>query len=177
EATAYPMDKLGDVLANKVKAHWKVLLTDACHSGHVNPETTDESVDAELRKMPRDFLTLSATTARERSYEDPDLSTGFGLFTYFLVQGWKGNADNDPCDGIITADEMIEYVRLHVRNYAKERGVSQTPTPSGDYAPEMILGISHGCLDTGDKSPSMLGTAVVEANMDDVDVYLDGNLV
>ena len=177
DKTAYPMDTLGQVLANRVKAHWKVLLTDACHSGKINPESTAESVDAELKKLPRDFLTFTATTAREQSYEDPDLSTGFGLFTYFLVQGWHGNADNDPCDGIITADEMIEYVRLHVRAYARQRGVSQTPTANGDYAPGMVLGVSRGCLGAGDASPSMLGTAIVETNMDDVDVYMDGKLV
>jgi tetratricopeptide (TPR) repeat protein len=176
-ATGYPMNALGDVLANRVKANWKVLLTDACHSGKINAETTSEALDRQFNSLPSSFLTLTATTEREQSFEDPKLSTGFGFFTYFLVQGWKGDADNDPCDGTITADELIEYVRSNVRRYAKERNVSQTPTARGDYEPAMPLGVGTGCLETADPSPSMLGTAIVETNLDDVELYIDERLV
>src|SRR5262249_7633952 len=177
EATAYPMAALGEVLANRVKAHWKVLLTDACHSGKITPETTNESVDAGLKSLPTSFLTFTATTESERSYEDPRLSTGFGLFTYFLVQAFKGYADNDKgvCDGKITADELIDYVRANVRVYAPESDKFQTPTARGDYEPEMVLGMSSSCLASG-TSP-LSGTAVIESTMDDVDVYLDGQLI
>jgi len=180
DTTGYAMATLGDVLANKVKARWKVLLTDACHSGKVNAETTNETLDQQFSSLPTNFLTLTATTEREQSYEDPSLSTGFGFFTYFLVQAWKGNADNDPCDGRVTADELIEYVRSNVRRYAKDHGVTQTPTARGDYEPSMMLGVSAGCLAAGaaaHSEPSMLGTAIIEVNLDDVDVYVDGDLV
>jgi tetratricopeptide (TPR) repeat protein len=177
ETTAYPMTTLGDVLANRVAAQWKVLLTDACHSGKINAETTNEALERQFSALPTNFLTLTATTEREQSYEDRDLSTGFGLFTYFLVQAWRGYADNDPCDGRVTADELIEYVRSNVRRHARDRQLSQTPTARGDYEPDMLLGVAGGCLDTGNTSPSMLGTAVVESNMDDVDLYIDGQLI
>ena len=177
ESTAYPMDRLGDVLANRVKAHWKVLLTDACHSGKMNAETTNETVDDQFRKLPHDFLTFTAATAREQSFEDPQLSTGFGLFTYYLVQAWKGYADTDPCDGVITADELIEYVRTQVKKYAKERGASQTPTSSGDYAPDMPVGMSRGCMGATPAGPQMFGGLVIETNLDNVEVYVDGTLV
>lgn len=177
ETTGYSMDTLGEVLARRVNAHWKVLLTDACHSGKINPETSNESVDAQFAKLPKDFLTLTATTAREKSYEDPGLSTGFGLFTYFLVQGWLGNADNDPCDGVITASELVEYVRSNVARYARESHVYQTPRENGDYEPTMPLGMHRGCVGAGGSAPSMQGTAVIEANMDGVKIYVDGNLV
>ena len=184
DTTAYPMAALGDVLANKVKAHWKVLLTDACHSGKITPETTDESVDLQLKKMPRDFLTLTATTERESSYEDGALSTGFGVFTYFLVQAWKGYADVDPCDGVLTADELIEYVRNNVKDYVRAHVQqvpgqplrTQTPTASGDYAPDMVLGVNQACIGAAPANLSMSGNAVIEANMD-VDVYVDGAFV
>ena len=177
ETTAYPMSALGDVLANRVNAGWKVLLTDACHSGKINAETTDEALDKQFSALPANFLTLTATTEREQSFEDRNLSTGFGFFTYFLVQAWRGYADNDPCDGRITADELIEYVRSNVRRYARERQLSQTPTARGDYEPEMLLGVGQGCLANSTAAPSMLGTAVVESNLDDVDLYIDGALV
>jgi tetratricopeptide (TPR) repeat protein len=177
DSTAYPMTALGDVLANKVKAGWKVLLTDACHSGKINAETTAEALDRQFNALPTNFLTLTATTEREQSFEDRNLSTGFGFFTYFLVQAWRGYADNDPCDGKITADELIEYVRSNVRRYARERQLAQTPTARGDYEPDMLLGVGKGCLANQAAAPSMLGTAVVETNLDDVDVYIDGALV
>ncbi len=164
-------------MANRVKANWKVLFTDACHSGKINAETTNEALEQQFSALPASFLTLTATTEREQSFEDPDLSTGFGFFTYFIVQAFRGYADNDPCDGQITADELIEYVRSNVRRYARERQLSQTPTARGDYEPEMLLGVATECLGSGDQAPSMFGTAVVETNLDDVDVYIDGALI
>ena len=176
--TAYPMATLGDVMSNRVQAHWKVLLTDACHSGKINAETTNAALDLQFSSLPRNFLTLTATREREQSYEDPNLSTGFGFFTYFLTQAWRGHADNDPCDGRITADEVIEYVRANVRRYARDRSVSQTPTARGDYDPAMLLGVGTSCLGRVDpEAPSLLGTAVVEANLDDVSLYIDGEFV
>ena len=178
EETAYSMAALGDVMANRVQAHWKVLLTDACHSGKVNAETTNEALDLQFSSLPPSFLTLTSTREREMSHEDPNLSTGFGFFTYFLTQAWRGHADNDPCDGRITADEVIEYVRANVRRYARDLQLSQTPTARGDYDPGMLLGVGTACLDTVDPElPALLGIAVVEANMNDVDLYIDGELV
>ncbi len=176
--TAYPMDTLGEVLANKVKANWKVLLADACHSGKISAETTNEKLEQKFDALPSRFLTLTATAGNEKSFEDPTLSTGFGLYTYFVVQAFQGYSDNDPCDGRITADELVGYVRSNVRRYARERQLSQTPTARGDYEPGMLLGVSRDCLaDAADAAPSMLGTAVVEANLDEVTLYIDGRLI
>jgi len=177
ETSAYPMNLLGTVLAEKVKARWKVLLTDACHSGKITPETTNEAVDAQFRELPSGFLTLTATREREKSYEDPNLSTGFGIFSYFLVQGLQGNADNNPCDGVVTADELIEYVRSEVRSYTRARGVSQTPTDHSDFDNNMVLAVNPGCANTAVSPPVALGSIVIEANLDGVEVYLDGNRV
>jgi tetratricopeptide (TPR) repeat protein len=178
DTTGYPMKTVGEVMAQRVKAGWKVLLTDACHSAKINAETTNEALDKQFGSLPTNFLTLTATTEREASHEDSVLSTGFGFFTYFLAQAWSGNADNDPCDGRITADELIEYVRSNVRRYAKDRGLSQTPTPRGDYDPEMLLGVSVACMGKpGSNQESMLGNAIVEVNLDEVDLYIDGKLI
>ncbi|MBI4875961.1 MAG: caspase family protein [Acidobacteria bacterium] len=177
ESSGYPMDLLGKVLAEKVRARWKVLLTDACHSGKITPETTDDAVDAQFSQLPKTFLTLTATREREKSYEDPALSTGFGLFSYFLVQGLQGNADSSPCDGLITADELIEYVRGEVKRYARQRGVSQTPNERGDFDPNMILGVGAACASGGAPAAVSLGSIVVEVNLDGVEVYVDDKLV
>jgi tetratricopeptide (TPR) repeat protein len=179
DTTAYSMSALGDIIANKIGAAWKVLLTDACHSGKINAETTDEALDQQFKALPASFLTLTATTEREQSFEDPNLEKGWGFFTYYLVRGFEGRADNDPCDGRITADELIEYVRSNVRSYARARNLSQTPTARGDYEPDMLLGVARECMSDGhvDTAVAMQGTAIIESNMDDVDLYVDGKLI
>jgi tetratricopeptide (TPR) repeat protein len=176
-ATAYSMDTLGDVLANRVKANWKVLLADACHSGKITAESTSEALERRFSALPSRFLTLTATSGDEQSFEDPKLSTGFGLYTYFVVQAFLGYSDSDPCDGRITADELVNYVRSNVRRYARDRQLSQTPTARGDYEPGMLLGVATQCLEQPDSAVSMLGTAVIESNLDDVALYIDGKLV
>ncbi len=213
EDTAYPMAELGDVMANRVQALHKVLFTDACHSGKINPETTNELLHQELRGLPGDFLTLTAATERESSYGSPDLATGFGFFTYFLTRAFAGYADLDPCDGRITAHELIEYVRggvvgqarrerarrdrarrervrrdrddqetldgLEIRDtelvFERTSSLFQTPTARGDYDPEMLLGVNTQCL-ADEREERPVGTAVVEANLDDVALYIDGQL-
>ncbi len=176
ERTAYPMDRLGEVLGKRVKAHWKVLLADTCHSGKITPNTTNEAINAELSKLPRDFLTLRAARERESSYEDENLQNGFGVFSYYVVKALEGEADDDPCDGVITAEEFIEYVRREVSEYAKKRGTEQTPNEQGDFDNNMVLGINPDYADSGCKDARrrfVSGTLVVEANMDDVEVYVD----
>jgi tetratricopeptide (TPR) repeat protein len=186
DATAYPMAQLGQVLGSKVKAKWKVLLADACHSGKINPETTNEKLDQQFNGLPKDFLTFTAATERERSYEDPNLSTGYGLFSYYLTQAWQGNADNDPCDGVITANELRDYVFTHVTSHIrrmrelepdpkKRETLSQTPTAHGDYDPRMLLGVNTSCLNREGSTP-LIGAAIVEVNVDAVDVYVDDKL-
>ena len=180
EHTAYPMARLGDILGNKVKAGWKVLLADACHSGKVTADSSQENVYNALRGLPNSFLTLTSSRESESSYEDPGLAGGYGLFTYFLTQGWMGAADTDPRDGIVTADELIEYVRREVRDYARQRSRNQTPTDRGDFPADMMLGFSQ---DRRQKlvavtAPQLAnGSLVVEVNLDDVEVYIDDKLV
>ena len=86
---------------NKVKAKWKVLLTDACHSAKITAESTQQAVYAAVNKLPTKFLTLNSSREQESSYEDPALASGFGVFSYFLIQGWNGNADVNPRDGLV----------------------------------------------------------------------------
>jgi tetratricopeptide (TPR) repeat protein len=178
ERTGYPMDMLGSALTQKVAAKSKLLLIDACHAGKITAESSDDAVIAQLHQLPKSLLTFTATRAAERSFEDPKLSSGFGLFTYFLIQGLLGNADDDPCDGIITADELIEYVRGEVRSYARARNVSQTPQDQGDLDYRKVILAAHPACISGLVTQGIpLGSIVVESNMDNVDVYLDENFV
>jgi tetratricopeptide (TPR) repeat protein len=173
--TAYPMQRLGDVFSKSVKARWKILLIDACHSGKVTVDTTPGRVNESLRGLPQGFLTLTSSRSSEQSFEDPELGGGNGLFTYFLVRGWLGEADVDPRDGVVTADELVSYVKREVKNYAKERGRQQTPLEFGDFPDDMILGFSPSARAKLVANLPQLsnGSLVIDANLADVEVFID----
>lgn len=177
--TGYSMSAFGNSLEMKVKAKNKILLVDACRSGKVSRGLTDAhaEVNAQLGKLSNSFLTFAAAREQDSSYEDPKLGSGAGLFSYFVIRGLLGEADQNPCDGVVTADELIEYVRTNVRQYARERGEAQTPTDYGDFDPKLALSLSHKCggiITTQDVS---VGELVIEGNMDGIDIYLDGHAV
>lgn len=177
EETAYAMKRLGSVMTGQVKARWKVLFADTCHSGKITPDTSNEAIDSSLDGLPKTFLTFSATRENEESFEDPNLNGGYGLFSYFLVQGLSGKADLPPCDGIVTADKLVEYVRSEVRSYARQRHKSQTPNERGSFDDDMILGLGNNCNGEAQAASKLTGTLVIEANMDDVVVFVDGQMM
>ena len=173
--TAYPMDRLGQVLSKNIKARWKVLLTDACHSGKISVDSTLENVHSSLLGLPEGFLGLTSSRASEQSFEDPTLAGGNGVFSYFLARGWLGEADVDPADGVVTADELINYVKREVKAYGRERGKKQTPLEFGDFPDDLLLGfnpvrrqnLAKKQLETAN------GTVIFEVNLEGVEVYVD----
>jgi tetratricopeptide (TPR) repeat protein len=174
--TSYAMKRIGSVMAGKVKARWKVLLADTCHSGKITPESSNDSIDASLGEMPKTFLTFSATRENEQSFEDPALDGGYGLFSYYLVRALSGFADLTPCDGVVTADELVEYVRSEVRSYARRHSAIQTPNERGGFDDDMILALGKGCTADTQATRKLTGTLIIEVNMGDVLVYLDGEM-
>jgi uncharacterized caspase-like protein len=90
--TAYPMSRLGSVFG-KIKAKWKVLLTDSCHSGAVTPDDDVLTINKSLIDMSRSLFSLTASRDRERSFESPDWGGGHGIFTYYVVRGLEGEGD------------------------------------------------------------------------------------
>jgi tetratricopeptide (TPR) repeat protein len=175
--TGYSMAEFGRTLETKVKATNKVLLVDACRSGKVSRGLVEQGgdngmVNAELGKLSNSFLTFVAAREQDQSYEDPKLGNGAGLFSYFVIRGLQGDADAN-CDGFVTADELIEYVRTNVRQYARDHGVSQTPTDYGDFEPKLVLAVSHRCGSSVTPTDVNVGELVIEGNMDGIDIYLD----
>jgi tetratricopeptide (TPR) repeat protein len=174
--TAYPMDRLGKVLSQDVKAGWKVLLVDACHSGQITVNSTLERVNDSFRGLPQGVLTLTSSHASEKSYEDPALAGGSGVFSYFLVKGWLGQADVDPPYGVVSADELVTYVRREVRDYARKQKLQQNPWESGDFPDDLIMGYNPKRTGpfTGTQVELENGNLIVESNLDGVQVSVDG---
>jgi tetratricopeptide (TPR) repeat protein len=175
EKTAYAMDRLGEVFSKQVKARWKVLLMDACHSGKITIDSTPDKVNESLRGLPQGFLTMTSSRASEQSFEDGALAGGNGVFSYFVTRGWAGEADVDPRDGVVTADELVSYVKREVRAYARERGLQQNPLEFGDFPDNLVLGFSSKRRGEIVASLPQLsnGKLVIEVNLDDVQVDID----
>ena len=165
--TGYPMDDLAAVIGSKIHAKSKILLTDACHSGAITPEDT-QNLNHTLVRLTQSLFSLTASRDREASYEKEDLQ--HGVFTYYVVQGLSGSADTDH-DGVVTADELAEYVRAQVR---EATGSLQTPTwTDGAFDPHMFQALVPGTVNP--VSPqTRFGMLLFETNMNDVEVFVDG---
>jgi tetratricopeptide (TPR) repeat protein len=175
-STAYPMDELGQVIGNRIHGKWKVLLTDACHSGAITPEDDTAQVNKSLLDLNSSMFSLTASRDREQSFESPQWGGGHGIFTYYVIQGLQGEADTSG-DGVVTADELAEYVHTNVRLATH---MLQNPTSDrGSFDPNMVLAYSPGAGSASCSKPPCTqklryGTFVIETNMDDVEVWLDG---
>src|SRR5579871_1648049 len=94
-ATGYPMDTLGNVAGSRIKAKWKVLLTDSCHSWAITPDADAVALNKSLLDMSRSMFSLTASRDRERSFESANWGGGHGIFTYYVVKGLEGEADEN----------------------------------------------------------------------------------
>jgi len=172
-STAYPMDELGAVIGGKIQAKNKILLTDACHSGAITPEDS-QNLNRTLSDLNKSLFSLTASRDRERSFESPDLEGGHGVFTYYVVKGLEGAADASH-DGVISADELAEYVRTNVRDATKGQ---QNPTSDrGSFDPEMLLAVAPANAAPAAPPAPKFGTLVIESNVDGVEVFVDGQSV
>ena len=174
KGTGYPMDELGSTIAGKIHAKWKVLLTDACHSGAITPEDS-ENLNHGLGNLTESLFSLTASRDREISYETPELEGGHGVFTYYVVKGLEGEADLSPQDGTVSADELAEYVHTQVRK--STNGLQNPTSDRSSYDKNMWLSFIPGNVNPATAPPPQFGTMAITVNMDDVEVFVDGNSV
>jgi tetratricopeptide (TPR) repeat protein len=169
--TAYPMDELGKEIGTNIKGKWKVLITDSCHSGAITPEADRAKVNSTLLDLQKSLFSLTASRDREQSFESDQFGGGHGVFTYYVVKGLEGEADTDG-DGVVTADELSEYVHTNVRLATQAQ---QNPTSErGSFDPNMVLAYNPNHVKAGNLPPPAFGNLVIETNMDATEVWIDG---
>jgi tetratricopeptide (TPR) repeat protein len=175
--TGYPMDDLGATIAGKIRAKDKILLTDACHSGAIRPEDSQD-INHTLVFPDKSFFSLTASRDREVSYESPQWGGGHGIFTYYVIRGLEGEADENG-DGVVTADELSYYVTSNVREATRNAPQGQqTPKEGqGSFDPQMLLAYVPSRAKPGAPPAPKQGAFVIESNMDGVEVFLDGKSV
>ena len=173
-ATGYPMNDLGRDMGVKIKGRWKVLLTDSCHSGAINPDADVQLINGTLSNLNKSLFSLTASRDRERSFESKDWGGGHGIFTYYVVKGLEGEADESG-DGVVTADELAEYVHNNVREATKGE---QNPTSDrGSFDSDMLLAYVRSHVKPGAPPAPKFGTLIIEANTTGVEVFVDGKSV
>jgi hypothetical protein len=120
----------------------KVIVFDSCHSGGVDRTArgasalTQKDVAALLGDSARGEIRMMSCGPNESSYESQDLNDG--VFSYYLARGLKGDADLDR-DGVVTPDELKNYLQLKVGEWAARHGHQQTPRMSGEWTGRFIL--------------------------------------
>jgi len=106
-----------------------ILLLDACHSGSIVTETVipnDELAQQFFEGGRGGIMVFSASKGRQYSLESPDIGSGFGIFTYGLVQslGPKAKVVDTNDNGFVEFMELVDFVSAYVD---KETKGEQTP--------------------------------------------------
>jgi uncharacterized caspase-like protein len=132
-STGYLMDDLKNATNRFIKARNVLIFSDACHSAGVSGQyaTRGQTSDAiinryllELAASESSSLIFTASEVNEYSKESARWGSGHGVFTYCLLEGLRGAADENN-DGIITLGEIIDYTQVQVR---RETQSQQHPT-------------------------------------------------
>jgi hypothetical protein len=118
--TAIPMWDLGNVMDYTIRSQRILVFADTCHSGAAldrggandgkNLNFFNKYLEVLARKKGR--LVLTASQAHENSLETTKLA--HGVFTHSILLGLGGSADDNPADGVVTAGELVDYVRAKV---------------------------------------------------------------
>jgi uncharacterized caspase-like protein len=114
--TALPMAELHTLVENELaQAGHVILLADVCRAATIAGQKTASIGDvvAQLGEAPGEMLGLMAARPTELSLEGPEFGGGHGAFTYSLLRGLEGAADQDH-DGFVTAGELIDFVTADV---------------------------------------------------------------
>ncbi len=169
--SSYPMEQLGADIGGKINGKWKVLITDSCHSGAITPEADRAKVNQTLLDLQKSLFSITASRDREQSYESDKWGGGHGIFTYYVVKGLEGEADTSG-DGVVSADELAEYVHTNVR---LATNAAQNPTSErGSFDPNMVLAYNPSRVTAANLPPPKYGTLIIETNMDGTEVFVDG---
>jgi hypothetical protein len=147
--TGFPMWDIETALKRFISAKRVIVITDACHAGGVG-QSFDVARRAgrginvvpissnlqNLSKIGDGICIISASDDSQYSQESKKWGGGHGVFTYYLLQGLKGEADYSN-DNRVNLGEIIPYLSEQVRRATRN---AQTPTVAGRFDPALTIG-------------------------------------
>jgi tetratricopeptide (TPR) repeat protein len=129
-STALPMSELRTLFEEQLKNVGHVLLfADVCKAANIGSihNTTVNTNVSTLGEVEGDLFGLLASGPKQVSFEGPEYGGGHGVFSYFVLKGLEGAADEDK-NGIVDVGELSAYVENEVYKATKH---SQHPTHFG----------------------------------------------
>ncbi|MDQ7782611.1 MAG: caspase family protein [Desulfomonilaceae bacterium] len=144
---ATAVDMSGLRFLDRLDANKAVLIADACHAGGFT-STGTKSIRPPLKEFMESFaesagrVVLSSSKPDEYSQEKTNLANS--VFTHYLLEGLRGAADINR-DGIITLDEVYEYVYQRTKD---ETQGAQHPLKHGTVTGKFPLAVLGDLPDT-----------------------------
>ena len=109
-ATAMPMAEIQDLVEKELsKVGRVVLLADVCRAatiGNLKTAAIGSAVE-KLGEAPGEMLGLMAARPKEVSHEGPQYGGGHGAFTYSVLKGLQGAADDDDDQSVTAGNSSI----------------------------------------------------------------------
>jgi uncharacterized caspase-like protein len=131
------MDEL-QAIFGRIEAERVVVFLDACYSGAAGGRTfaakKTRAVNVDelfLERLTRSKGRAIITASRPNEVSLEVGEFGHGLFTYYLIQGLQGAADLNR-DGIVSLQELYEYVEQQVVQKSRALGGNQHPVMKGE---------------------------------------------
>lgn len=127
KSTSLPMAELKGLFEEQLSKVGRVaIFSDVCKASTIGSiHGTGVNSDVQhLQDAEGQLLGLMASRAREVSFEGPQFGKGHGAFSYFVLKGIDGDADENK-DGVVDGNELIRYVTNQV---PKATGDKQHPT-------------------------------------------------
>jgi hypothetical protein len=127
-------------LINKVNPRSVTMFFDTCYSGQTRDERMLVAslrpirIVADEQETPDNFTIFTASNYDQTSGSIEEAK--HGMFSYYLMKGLEGNADNNK-DKKITNGELIAYLKNNVSQEAFTQNRQQDPMLAGD--PDKIL--------------------------------------
>jgi HEAT repeat protein len=139
--TSISMDEVRKIF-NRISAERLIFIADTCYSGAsggrtlVTSKTRANLSDKFHERIAKGKgrVIISSCSANEISKEDDSLQ--HGVFSYHMLEGLKGLADQDG-DGIITVSELFSYISRKVPEASAQ---DQHPVKKGETEGELVIG-------------------------------------
>jgi hypothetical protein len=125
-----------------------VVILDCCYSGSAKLSKGNEedaakigntSIDEKSRKLPQGQgkYILSASQAAQQAYA---LTTGeHSIFTYYLLQGLRGNTESVDNEGNVTPQSLGKYVYRAIMSLPADKRPRQKPITRAEESGDVIL--------------------------------------